>query len=58
MAGLIKELYKILEIESKMSMAFYPQTDGQIERVNQELKQYLRMFTNYRQKQWLDVINR
>jgi len=58
MAGLIKELYKILEIESKMSMAFYPQTDGQIERVNQELKQYLRMFTNYRQKQWLDIINR
>jgi len=58
MAGLIKELYKILEIESKMSMAFYPQIDGQIERVNQELKQYLRMFTNYRQKQWLDVINR
>jgi len=58
MAGLIKELYKILEIESKMSMVFYPQTDGQIERVNQELKQYLRMFTNYRQKQWLDVINR
>jgi len=51
MAGLIKELYKILEIESKMSMVFYPQTDGQIERVNQELKQYLRMFTNYRQKQ-------
>jgi len=58
MAGLIKELYKILEIESKMSMAFYPQIDGQIERVNQELKQYLRMFTNYRQKQWLDIINR
>jgi len=58
MAGLIKELYKILEIESKMSMVFYPQTDGQIERVNQELKQYLRMFTNYRQKQWLDIINR
>ena len=58
MAGLIRELYKILEIESKMSMVFYPQTDGQIERVNQELKQYLRMFTNYRQKQWLDVINR
>ena len=34
MAGLIRELYKILEIESKMSMTFHPQTDGQTERVN------------------------
>jgi len=27
-------------------------TDGQTERVNQELKQYLRVFTNHRQEQW------
>jgi len=44
----------MLEIESKMSMAFHPQTNGQTERVNQELEQYLRMFIDYRQKQWLD----
>jgi len=31
---------------------FHPQTDGQTEKVNQELKQYLRMFIDYRQKQW------
>ena len=36
--GLMKELNKILEIESKMSIAFYSQTNGQTERVNQELK--------------------
>jgi len=42
----------MLEIESKMSIVFYPQTDGQIERVNQELEQYLRMFINHRQEQW------
>jgi len=54
MAGLIKELNKILEIESKMSIPFHPQTDKQTERVNQELKQYLRMFIGYRQKQWSD----
>ena len=30
-AKLIKELNKMLEIETKLSTLFYPQTDGQIE---------------------------
>jgi len=51
-AGLMRELNGMLEIESKLSMAFHPQTDGQTERVNQELEQYLRMFINHRQEQW------
>jgi len=51
-AGLIKELNGMLGIESKLSMAFHPQTDEQIERVNQELEQYLRMFIDHRQEQW------
>ena len=51
-AGLMRELNRILGIESKLSTAFYPQTNGQIERVNQKLEQYLRMFINYRQEQW------
>jgi len=51
-AGLIRELNGMLGIESKLSTAFYPQTDGQTERVNQELEQYLRMFINHRQEQW------
>ena len=51
-AGLMRELNRMLGIESKMSIAFYPQTDRQTERVNQELKQYLRMFINHRQEQW------
>ena len=37
-----------------MSMAFYPQTDGQMKRVNQELEQYLRMFIDHQQEQWPD----
>jgi len=51
-AGLMRELNKILGIKSKLSTAFHPQIDGQTERVNQELEQYLRMFINHRQEQW------
>ena len=53
-AGLIRELNQMLGIESKMSMAFHPQTDGQMERVNQKLEQYLRMFIDHQQEQWPD----
>jgi len=28
--------------------------DGQMKRINQELEQYLRVFINHRQEQWLD----
>jgi len=53
-AGLMRVLNQMLGIESKMSTAFYPQTDGQMERVNQELEQYLRMFIDHQQEQWPD----
>ena len=51
-AGIIKELNCMLGIETKLSTVFHPQTDGQTERMNQELEQYLRMFINHRQEQW------
>jgi len=53
-AGLIRELNKMLGIGSKMFTVFYPQIDGQTKRVNQELKQYLRMLIDHRQEQWPD----
>ena len=42
----------MLGIKSKLLMVFHSQIDGQTERVNQELEQYLRMFISYRQEQW------
>jgi len=48
-AGLMKELNEMLGIEKRLSMAYHPQTDGQTERTNQELEQYLRMYVDYRQ---------
>jgi len=51
-AGLIKKLNKMLGIETKLSTAYHPQTDKQMERTNQELEQYLRMYINHRQNNW------
>ena len=53
-AKIIKELNTMLEIDTKLLIAYYLQTDGQMERMNQELKQYLRMFIDHRQEQWPD----
>jgi len=50
-AGMIKELNSMLEINTKLSTAYHPQTDKQMERINQELEQYLRIFINHRQEQ-------
>jgi len=50
--GLTRELNKILGIETKLSIAYHPQTDKQTERTNQELEQYLRMYVNHRQNNW------
>jgi len=34
MAGIMKELNRMLGIETKLSTTFHPQTDGQMERMN------------------------
>jgi len=51
-AEITKELNKMLGIKIKLSTSFYPQTDGQTERMNQELEQYLQFFVDHRQKDW------
>jgi len=53
-AGMMRELNNLLGIQTKLSMAYHPQTDRQMERINQELEQYLRVFIDHRQEQWLD----
>ena len=51
---LTKELNQMLGIETKLSTAFHSQTDGQTEKMNQKLEQYLRFFIDHRQKDWLE----
>jgi len=51
-AELTRELNRMLGIKTKLSTVFHPQTDGQTERMNQELEQYLQFFIEHRQKDW------
>jgi len=51
-AELTKELNRMLGIETRLSTTFHPQMDGQTERMNQKLEQYLRFFVEHRQKGW------
>jgi hypothetical protein len=55
-AQFTRELYQLLGIKVAASTAYHPQTDGQTERLNQELEQYIRLFINERQSDWDDLI--
>ena len=50
------ELMGRLDVWLRNSTAFHPQTDGQTERVNQSLEQYLRQYCNYEQDNWFDLL--
>ncbi len=52
----MKELNRLLGIKTSASTAYHPQSDGQTERVNQELETYLRMFCNHNQNDWDELL--
>jgi len=45
-----------LSTDHQLSTAFHPQTDGQTERQNQTMEQYLRAFCNYEQDNWVELL--
>jgi hypothetical protein len=51
------DLYYLLGIKGNPSTAFHPQTDGQMERINQEVEQYLRIWVNYAQDDWSEWLS-
>jgi len=52
-----RELYHLLGIKLASSIAWHPQTDRQMEHVNQELNQYLQLFVNKWQDNWYDLLS-
>lgn len=55
-AQVFQEWCKLLGIKSTMTTAYHPQADGQTERVNQELKQYLRCYVDFNLDDWSDLL--
>jgi hypothetical protein len=50
------QLLQMLEVQGNKSTAFHPQSDGQTERVNQTLEQYLRIYCDYLQDDWSQLL--
>lgn len=50
------QIAHLLGIQQNLSTAFHPQTDGQTERTNASLEQYLRGYCNYQQDNWVEIL--
>lgn len=47
------ELFRLADVQLKLSSAFHPQTDGQSEAANRVIGMYLRCLTGDRPRHWL-----
>lgn len=51
------ELFKLLGSELNISSSYHPQTDGQTERFNAMLEEYLRHFVHANMKNWVELLD-
>lgn len=51
------ELFKLLGLSLDMSSSYHPQTNGQTERFNGLLEEYLRHFVNANQRNWVQLLD-
>ncbi len=51
-----KEFFKCCEVQQALSTAYHPQTDGQTERVNRVVEDYIRHYVDSKQKNWKDLL--
>ena len=50
----MEKFTKVLGTKRKLSIAYHSQTDGQMERINQEIGTFLQHYMNYQQDDWMD----
>jgi len=50
----MEEFTKALGTKRQLSTAYHPQTDGQTERINQEIGTFLWHYVNYQQDNWME----
>ena len=51
-----QELACLLQYDVALSTAYHPQTDGEMEQVNQELETYLRLFVSNKPEEWSKIL--
>src|SRR5260370_21661871 len=51
-SNFLHKLATLLGVKLTPSTSYHPQTDGQMEHVNQEIEAYLRVFMSHRQDNW------
>src|SRR5467141_1428569 len=51
-----RSLCQLLSIKANLSMAYHPETDGKTKCINQILKQYLQVYINYQQDDWVNLL--
>ena len=49
-------LGKVLDMKLHFTSGYHPEGNGQTEHANQTLKQYLRVYCNYQQSNWSDLL--
>jgi len=50
----MEEFMEVLGTIRQLSIAYHPQTDGQMERINQEVGTFLQHYVNYQQDNWTE----
>ena len=56
MSALLREVYRLLNIQRICTTPYHPQTDGLVERFNRTLKAMLKKFVSRNQKDWDDCL--
>ena len=51
------ELLKLLKIKSSLTTAYHPQSDGAMERVNQEIEAYISIFCTNNPEEWSNMLS-